>query len=237
VSTTSSPTGGQGGGGNPLVSRPAAVRQSARRATPQDLLRHAEITAATSAVLPTLRNSATRWTATTTALLAVFSGVAVVSGPTDVAKVHGDVSLGLFTVQSRTLIATSVVGALVLGVISVALAGLAAQEAIVELDGTRDLGLKRAAAAETATSQLNAAKRTSLAAVALLIVAVAISWFQPAPDQQLLLVVEKGGQIACGLAVNADRGIAVVSKGQTVIVLGSDIASVRTVAACPGARG
>jgi hypothetical protein len=184
--------------------------------------------------LETVRASATAWAATTTTLLGIFGAVAIVKGPDSIAALEG---------TSRDVVTGLVVGAAVVGFVSVLATGYASRgptRRYAPLTGLR-LAKWTKLTTRKARTALLVGQATGIVA-ALLVLAAGItaaisgSGGGTAPPGQSFLVRTSEGALQCGVLKRSGHALALAdNSGATLLYLGSGVADVTAVSSCPGA--
>lgn len=198
------------------------------RSSPSALAAQRRLEEAQPHLVEAIRESAERWLAFSTTLLAAVGFSALIAGPGEFAKLEKSWDVlggGLFFV-----------GAL-FGVIGTFRAATAAQRSfrIVRVLTGRDLLEHERTAATNAAASLASSQRAVAAAVATILLSALVLWTAPGAEdsEKHLQGLTADGEVACGNVVDA-TGPAALHTASRVITLAS-LREIKVVTHCPQA--
>lgn len=188
--------------------------------------------------LASVRSVAEKWTGTIASLLAIFSIVTLVKGPSDLAKVEGSFA----GVSLETWVIALLGVAVLLGAAATVLAAMAAYGLPRDFRfvGAEVRKLHREEAT-TASRNLEDSRYFAVASVVVLAVAVGVAWLNASEDATSpakTVVIDGDGIAACGQLMPSTQSgqLAIVEKGKenaTPVPL-DDVRAIGAISACPG---
>jgi hypothetical protein len=182
--------------------------------------------------LTRVRAAAEKWAASLTAILGLFGTVLLVKGRDDISKL---------TVTFQVLVGLVLLAALVTAAVAAYLAALAAQGTPEEVRWPSGPALRQweREQALLAKGRMKTSRRVTGITLALLVAAVALTWYGPPDDEesgQNVLVVPAAGAPVCGkLRLGPARMLEVQPAGgaSALVLTGSQVATVTALEECP----
>jgi hypothetical protein len=181
--------------------------------------------------LAKVRSAAEKWAASLGALLGLSGTILVVQGRDDFSKLED---------EFRIAVGATLLVAVIIGACATFLAARAAQGTPAHVAWPSGAKLKKWEHEEAvkARGMLTRSRHLAIGAVALVLLALGLTWFGEAKpaDADALLVVPREGAPVCGTMAAAADGESVVvtlEGGQEVSLEGSDVGDVIRVDRCP----
>lgn len=203
-----------------------------RRATPSDVRWAQRVEDLEFDALSNVRSTAEKWAATLAAIIGLGGTIIFVKGRDDVSRL---------TTGYQLVIAVVIFAALVTALVATVFAALAAQGTPREVawPSPGELRKWQRDEARKAIGHLRTSRILAVVVVALLAIAVGLTWFgaaKPAsPAPATVLVVRKVGTPLCGRVVDSGGGaVSLIPQNSPAVMLdGADIQSLVLISSCP----